>query len=111
MMTPSQCDDDDFPFVNILKPLNCKYYIGDSIVGEIYLNKMATFKTKIPQKALSSTSIGCAYTGSSLTAWLRSAPSLTRCADLGTVFDHLHGPQRPQNRKTKITLSQGGCEL
>lgn len=110
-MTPSQCDNDDFPFVNILKPLNCKYYIGDSIVGEIYLNKMATFKTKIPQKALSSTSIGCAYTGGSLTAWLRSALSLTRCADLGTVFDHLHGPQRPQNRKTKITLSQGGCEL
>ena len=77
MMTPSQCDDDDFPFVNILKPLNCKYYIGDSMVGEIYLNKMATFKTKIPQKALSSTSIGCAYTGGSLTAWLGSAPSLT----------------------------------
>ena len=75
------------------------------MVGEIYLNKMAIFKTKIPQKAVSSTSIGCAYTGGSLTAWPGSAPSLTRCADVGTVFDHLHGPWRPQNRKTKTTLS------
>ena len=55
-MAASRRGDGDSPPASALKPPNCKCYTADSMGGETRLNKMATGKTQIPQKALNGTS-------------------------------------------------------